>query len=62
MAFLSVVVILGGKKPLVMLLTSSCAEVLGVVVPIPTFCAMLGIVRAKKTKIVNALFMIDFLF
>jgi len=29
-------VTLGGKKPLVVLLTSSCAEAAGVAVPIPT--------------------------
>jgi hypothetical protein len=55
------VVILGCKKPFVVLRTSGCVDAVGVVVPIPAFCAMLGIVRAKKTKIVKALFMIDFL-
>jgi hypothetical protein len=54
----SAVVILGGKKPLVVLLTSSCADAAGVVVPIPTLCAMLAIVMAKKTNMANALFMI----
>jgi hypothetical protein len=34
----------------------------GVVVPIPTFCAILVIVMAKKPKIANAFFMIDSLF
>ena len=61
MASLSVVVILGGKKPLVVLLTSSCADAAGEVVPIPKFCAMLAIVSAKKNKMVNALFMCSFL-
>jgi hypothetical protein len=60
MAFLSVVVILGGKKPFVVLLTSSCADAAGVLVPIPTFCAKLAIVMAKKTKSGNAFFMIFF--
>jgi hypothetical protein len=48
-------VILGGKKPLVVLLTSNCADAAGVVVPIPTRCAMPFIVQAKKTKMVNPL-------
>jgi hypothetical protein len=57
MAFLSLVVILGGKKPLVVLLTSNCADAAGVVVPIPTFWAILVIVMTKQNKIVNTLFM-----
>jgi hypothetical protein len=55
MAFLSVVVILGGKKPLVVLLTSNCADAAGVVVPMPTFCAIPPMVQAKKTMMVNPL-------
>jgi hypothetical protein len=44
------------------LLTSNCADAAGVVVPIPTFWAMLAIVMAKKTKIADAFFMIFCLF
>ena len=58
MAFLSVVVILGGKKPLVVLLTSSCADAAGVVVPIPTFCAILVVMKDIKATIVNDSLMI----
>jgi hypothetical protein len=36
-AFFCAYVILGGKKPLVVLVTSSSAEAAGVVVPIPTW-------------------------
>jgi hypothetical protein len=57
MAFLSVVVILGGKKPLVVLLTSNCADAAGVVVPIPTFWAMPFNVKNNKTEIGNTLCM-----
>jgi hypothetical protein len=53
---LSLVVILGGKKPLLVLLTSNCADAAGVV-PIPTLCPMPPIVQAKKTKMVNPLCM-----
>jgi hypothetical protein len=37
MAFRSVVVILGGKNPFVVEVISNAAEVLGFVVPIPTW-------------------------
>jgi hypothetical protein len=60
MAFRCAVFILGGSNPFVVLLTSSCAEAAGVVVPIPIFCAMLVIAKAKKTNIVNAFFITDF--
>jgi hypothetical protein len=62
MAFLSVVVILGGNNPFEVLLKSNRADAAGEVVPIPTFCAILVIVMAKKTKIANAFFMIVCLF
>jgi hypothetical protein len=58
MAFLSVVVILGGYNLFEVLLKSNRADAAGVAVPIPTFCAMLAVVMAKKTKIANAFFMI----
>ncbi len=50
-------VILGGKNPLVVLLTSNWADAAGVVVPMPTPCAMPPMVQAKKTKMVNPLCM-----
>jgi len=58
MAFLCAVVIRGGNSPFVVLLTSSCADAAGVVVPIATVCAKLAILKAKKTKIASALFMV----
>ncbi len=57
MPSLCVVVILGGKSPFVVLLTSNCADVAGVLVPIPTFCPMPAIVNNKKAKLANAFFM-----
>jgi hypothetical protein len=41
-------VIRGGKKPLLVEVTSSFAEALGVAVPMPTFCAFAA--RFKKSK------------
>jgi hypothetical protein len=58
----SAVVILGGKKPLVVLLTSNCADAAGVSVPIPTFWAILVKVKNNKTEIDNTLYMIVCLF
>jgi hypothetical protein len=43
------VVIRGGKNPLLVLLTSSCAEAWGAVVPMPVWAKML--IGSKKTKI-----------
>lgn len=53
MAFLCAVVIRGGNSPFVVLLTSNCADAAGVVVPIPTACAMLVMVTTKKNKLAN---------
>jgi hypothetical protein len=60
MASLCVVVILGGKKPLVVLFTSSCADPLGLVVPMPTcaYTAMLVIKVSSKIKKRKVIFII----
>jgi hypothetical protein len=44
------------------LLTSNCADAAGVVVPIPTFWAILVKVKNNKTEIDNNLYMIVCLF
>jgi hypothetical protein len=62
MASRCVVVIRGGNSPFVVLLTSNCADAAGVVVPIPTFWAILVIVKNNKTEIDNTLYMIVCLF
>jgi hypothetical protein len=48
MASLCTVVILGGKNPLVVLLTSNCADAAGVVVPMPTCACIAVVVNSKK--------------
>jgi hypothetical protein len=50
MASRSVVVKRGGNNPLVVLLTSSCAEAAGLFVPIPT-CACISTVVSKKRQV-----------
>ena len=50
MAPLCVVVILGGKKPLVLLLTSNSAVAAGVAVPMPTCAWATTVVNSKKTS------------
>jgi hypothetical protein len=62
MASRCAVVIRGGKKPLVVLFRSNTADPAGVVVPIPTFWAILVIVMAKQNKIANSFFMTVCLF
>jgi hypothetical protein len=42
------VVILGGNKPLVVLLTSNCADAAGMAVPMPTCARGTAIVNSKK--------------
>ena len=49
-------VILGGKNPFVVELTSNCADALGVIVPTPT-CACVKVVATKSNKPIK----IDFL-
>jgi hypothetical protein len=41
---------LGGKNPLVVLLTSSCAEAFGLVVPTPT-CAFVNVIANNKRQV-----------
>jgi hypothetical protein len=42
--------ILGGKKPLLVLLTSNWADAAGVVVPIPTFCPLAVPINTKSNE------------
>jgi hypothetical protein len=51
-------VTLGGKNPLLVLFTSSCAEVLGVVVPMPTWAfAIVTQKRIVSTKSRESMFL-----
>jgi hypothetical protein len=55
---LCALVIRGGKSPLVVLLTSNCAEATGVEVPIPTFCDLAILRQNKNEKIIIPFFII----
>jgi hypothetical protein len=58
--FRSAVVILGGKKPFVLLLTSSCAEELGLVVPIPTW-AWSSVASNNKRQVAKIILIVVFI-
>jgi hypothetical protein len=50
----------GGKNPLVVELTSSCADAAGVVVPIPTRCAPAMLINNKAIIKKTVLFILFF--